>query len=99
MSQGVCPPLTATTNRPRATTASRAAAAIVPAALRATASVSARISIFIAPSILGNQQNSTTKYTNHTRGKNPYFFFVSFVCFVVPFFAGLLELAIATNEA
>src|SRR5262249_26888453 len=43
--QGVWPPLTAITKRPRAATAARASAAISPAAFRATASPSDRISV------------------------------------------------------
>src|SRR5262245_55369214 len=44
---GVCPPLTATTNRPRAATAARASAATNAAASRATASASPNTSIFM----------------------------------------------------
>src|SRR5262249_46391654 len=50
--QGVWPPLTAITKRPRAAAAARASAAMISAALLATALASVSISIFmVAPSI------------------------------------------------
>ena len=48
--QGVWPPLTAMTNRPRTATEARASAAMMAAASRATASASASTSIFMKPS-------------------------------------------------
>src|SRR4051794_21702269 len=53
MTQGVRPPLTATTKRRRAPTASRASAAMMAAARRAAASAVVTISIFIRSSFAG----------------------------------------------
>ncbi len=50
MAQGVRPPLTASTKRPRAATASRASAATIAAAASATAPASSSTSIFMGGS-------------------------------------------------
>src|ERR1700691_2096538 len=52
MSHGVCPPLTAMLNWPRAALAARASAAIIAAAFLATDSASARTSTFMPVSHL-----------------------------------------------
>ena len=63
---GVWPPLTAITKRPRAATAARASAAMKAAALAATASPSARISVFMR----GSPDHLTLPLSRGERGSS-----------------------------
>jgi hypothetical protein len=61
INQGVCPPLTAITNMPRAVMALRASSAMIAAALLATASESESTSMFIgAPVGMGIESQATS---------------------------------------
>src|ERR1700730_4834781 len=73
MIHGVCPPLTARANRPRAAIAARASAAIIAAAVCATESASWSTSTFNGLSPISLSTHSPDAKNNHNRSARPAF--------------------------